>query len=1488
MTAAYEAKARISVDTSQLASAAREAARNLGTLTTATRELTTALRDMERQGRSAAASLRPFSSMMSKLASDSRQASGAAGGLSSGVRENAQAFNAASDASARFASQQNLTTSAMRTMAREIVDTDRRISELDRAMDMGLNTNGQLDASYTALTQRLRELRQQYDALSTQQREGVRTQMNLLTAQRDASQAARDADAAVREMNKQRMEQVRIAVRAAEQEAKVAAAAERAAEAERQKAAAQQMSNQTAQNTVATSQAVTTAAERVNTSLWAQRSAWEDVAFAMTDVWQVGSQVTRMLWENYSAQEMAIAQISRVSQATATEMQTITAEVRTMSEEIPIAFEELGNIAMLGSQVGVAKDALADFTETVALFSATSEVTADQTATMLARIMQMAGIDDSKVMNLASSVAALGSNSAATDAEILKTVESIATMTTAVGMSAEATVGLGGAMASLVIRPELARGAAQRVFLQLGQAVEGAGAEMERMAEITGLTQEEMTSMMAEDYDQFFLRFAEGLNKMYVNGEQLVPILREIGINNTRDADVVARLAQNYDVLEGSVNRARESFAAGNYLYQESDRIFATLTNRVQLLQNTWNNFLFEAVEAIAPFLIAVVDAATATIQWLNAMNAAPIVGVTAAILGVLGALGLFVSSLARVRTGWLAIQGLWSMHTAQMAANTAAMTTNTAAMAANATATAATGAAATGAAAAQGRLAAAATASAGALRAAMLAHPVGWALGITAGIIGLAAAWDTLGNSAEAAENRLRRNHDAHIQTAGGVDALRTALEADTMAWREVTEAAEHNRQVLGRANAEINEAVRNSNYRIMASMEMSEADQEAADQAEHMARANEWVRDSLGTSKEATDQSTASTTLLAEEMGRYGSEADRAAARVDGVAMASENLITQTDRTTYAVGAATYQMAALSAESALLESGILENAEAFEIFRKSGVDLGRGVALEMQEAGAGAEYFRDVAASIREEFDGWDKTVAFLNEFTSHMIWDGWEPFSTGAIEAANAADYLGENMEAVTLSLEEAARQTELTDQMFIKLPGGARATVEELQAMASEGAEAGAVMQMMETEASALGVTLEQLHTGFTSFFDPLAAWDTALANVNDKLQEQNEAIREQNSGLDSSSLALGEQYTSLLEVEGGFSMYLDELEKSNQAQRDWIANLARLGASGDVPADVIAGLIQMGSEGAEIVEGLANANQEEVNRFVEAWDMGMGSTSELFTTMFADFLTMAVQTGDTAGADFIFELMEEVAAGDITFREAVDEMTKYAEEEFQNADTTNQPMLDNTQALIDLTELIRRVETDTANADAEVEPELETGGFWGALRSFWDNVVEWWGGGPRLNVSPQVSGDYSGSGSYGPLPRKDGGWVSGPGGTRQDKIPALLSDREFVVNARAAREFGPLLEWINSQHGAGSSAIMVPNFVPDNIMRIPRRPIGVPSRMAPDAFAKGAGVRRMSAAERMVFNITNYYPQAEPTSTTVNRALQHGAALNGVL
>lgn len=57
-----------------------------------------------------------------------------------------------------------------------------------------------------------------------------------------------------------------------------------------------------------------------------------------------------------------------------------------------------------------------------------------------------------------------------------------------------------------------------------------------------------------------------------------------------------------------------------------------------------------------------------------------------------------------------------------------------------------------------------------------------------------------------------------------------------------------------------------------------------------------------------------------------------------------------------------------------------------------------------------------------------------------------------------------------------------------------------------------------------------------------------------------------------------------------------------------------------------------------------------------------------------------------------------------------------------------------------------------------------------------------------------------------------LNKADGGYITGPGGPRDDLIPARLSNGEFVINAAATARHRSLLEAINSQRYAGGGFV----------------------------------------------------------------------------
>jgi TP901 family phage tail tape measure protein len=130
----------------------------------------------------------------------------------------------------------------------------------------------------------------------------------------------------------------------------------------------------------------------------------------------------------------------------------------------------------------------------------------------------------------------------------------------------------------------------------------------------------------------------------------------------------------------------------------------------------------------------------------------------------------------------------------------------------------------------------------------------------------------------------------------------------------------------------------------------------------------------------------------------------------------------------------------------------------------------------------------------------------------------------------------------------------------------------------------------------------------------------------------------------------------------------------------------------------------------------------------------------------------------------------------------------------------------------------------------------------------------------------------------------------GGWIAGPGTGTSDSIPAMLSDGEFVINAKQASRFGALLEAINSgRYGRGYGYPQFASGGSVNVRKVSLRQMqsgsGMIQRMPANSQVPRIAMIGGGAGTRITVN--NQYPQAEPTSTTINRSLAYAATLNGV-
>lgn len=309
--------------------------------------------------------------------------------------------------------------------------------------------------------------------------------------------------------------------------------------------------------------------------------------------------------------ETGLAQVQRTTGTTTDEFAALTDQLIQMGDSLPVTTDEISKMAARGGQLGVANDQIADFTETLSKFVAISDtLSADEAAEAIARIGNLTGVDNWDA--LASSIALVGVNSAATDAQIVKTTQELAQAGAAANFSADELIGLAAAFASLGVPPERARSVIQDLISVMNKGLAGQNDALQQTAKILGTTTDAVAQLWQTDPAQFISSFASALNGV----DNITVALSDVGLEGKRAQPVFAALAKDSANAGGGVSVLNQALADAQTGFQdqtEVNRQFAIIADTLGASWQTFLNTLLTTGAAIgAQFAPAVKDALTA------------------------------------------------------------------------------------------------------------------------------------------------------------------------------------------------------------------------------------------------------------------------------------------------------------------------------------------------------------------------------------------------------------------------------------------------------------------------------------------------------------------------------------------------------------------------------------------------------------------------------------------------------------------------------------------------------------------------------------------------------------------------------------------------------------------------------------------------------------------------------------------------------------
>lgn len=410
--------------------------------------------------------------------------------------------------------------------------------------------------------------------------------------------------------------------------------------------------------------------QNYNAQLSTTRYALYDVSSTLTRTGavllglSVASTAVAVAWER------DFAQVVRTTGVTGDAVDKLQKDLVGLAQTMPVAFGDIAEIATLAGQLGVAEGNVASFTQTVAKFSAVTDLSVDAAATAFGRLDALLPDVKGNYEALGSSIAKVGINSVATESQIVAISTQVSSMGTFAGLTAAEVVGLSGALASIGAAPEISRGTVTRVFIQMQKAISQGGDALDRFAQISGTTSQEFASAFGtQRFGPIFQSFIENLNDTSKTGGDATAALRDLGITSVRDVPLLLRLAGAGDVLATSLKDARTGFEEGTELNKQYGIISETTAARLQILVNNFNAFLAaigsanlgplgDLVDGLSGFLSMLTDIASTDIGG-TILGWVSILGALAGVLGIAaGAMALFGASSIGVQQALIGLAG--------------------------------------------------------------------------------------------------------------------------------------------------------------------------------------------------------------------------------------------------------------------------------------------------------------------------------------------------------------------------------------------------------------------------------------------------------------------------------------------------------------------------------------------------------------------------------------------------------------------------------------------------------------------------------------------------------------------------------------------------------------------------------------------------------------------------------------------------------------
>ncbi|MBF0273475.1 MAG: phage tail tape measure protein, partial [Magnetococcales bacterium] len=148
----------------------------------------------------------------------------------------------------------------------------------------------------------------------------------------------------------------------------------------------------------------------------------------------------------------------------------LTADIKAMSREIPVALVELAKIAEAGGQMGIAANDIREFTDVVAKMATTFKIPAQEAGVAIGRLINVFALTIPETRLLSDAINHLGNNTNAVEKDIVEVMNRVGGMSRVFGLANTETAALATTFLSMGLGPERSATAINALMRELQNA----------------------------------------------------------------------------------------------------------------------------------------------------------------------------------------------------------------------------------------------------------------------------------------------------------------------------------------------------------------------------------------------------------------------------------------------------------------------------------------------------------------------------------------------------------------------------------------------------------------------------------------------------------------------------------------------------------------------------------------------------------------------------------------------------------------------------------------------------------------------------------------------------------------------------------------------------------------------------------------------------------------------------------------------------------